>query len=80
MSEQPHLNTAQISEIQKRMEGQVNSILDRIQLRKWSVEQALKWSVEQAPTTFTSADEIVTLAAKIYDFASQPSNAKLDLS
>ena len=89
MTEQSqHLNAAQLAEISKRMEAQVNTILDRIQLRKWSVEQALaicsslNGSAHTAPAPNSTAPKIndpLTLAQAVYDFVSLPSRAKLDI-
>ena len=65
-----HLNAQQIQQIQKAAADQVEAYITRLQLRKWSVEQAL--------TRVKLDEDLIIMAGSIYDFVVQP--LKLDLT
>jgi hypothetical protein len=64
------LNAQQIVKMQAEAERQVGAYIERLQLRKWALEQAL--------TKASSPDKITELAQSIYDFAVRP--LKLDIT
>lgn len=74
MTEQ-HLNSAQINQVKKEIEGQMERFMERIQLRKWSMEQAL--AAGQLPGNSTN---IVDRAREIYEFVSVPAKAEISIS
>jgi hypothetical protein len=69
MSDNP-LNAQQIQQIQKQAVDQVEAYLNRLQLRKWAIDQSLPHG--------TSPGEIISIAQALYDFVVQP--LKLDLT
>jgi hypothetical protein len=91
MGESQHLNAAQLSNVEKRLQAEFNSFIERMQLRKWSVEQAMSIcsSLNKAVAGAVSAGETqglvindpMALAKAIYDFTAQPGVAlKIDLT
>jgi hypothetical protein len=64
-----HLNSAQVQQLQKQAQEQVEAYITRLNLRKWAVEQAF--------SRVSLASEGMGLAKLIYDFTVQP--VKLEL-
>ena len=77
------LNAQQLQRIQQDASATLKAAIDRMQLRKWAVEQAFilmtspnlkDWlSRDEAP------DEIMDIAKAIYDFVSQAAVVKVDV-
>jgi hypothetical protein len=63
------LNAQQIVKMQAEAERQVGAYIERLQLRKWALEQALRKT--------RSPEKITELAQSIYDFTVRP--FKLDI-
>jgi hypothetical protein len=65
------LNAQQIVKMQAEAERQVGAYIERLQLRKWALEQALSKA--------SSPDKITELAQSIYDFTVRPANIKIEI-
>jgi hypothetical protein len=66
-----HLNSAQLQQIQKEAERQIGAYIDRLQLRKWAIEQTLTMCSEPH-VTFPNGRALIDMAQAIYDFVAKP--------
>jgi hypothetical protein len=84
-----HLNAQQIQQIQAITERRIVDYIERIELRKWAVEQAVTAYIEgnklmyeatkdPTATPMLTYTDPMALAAAIFDFVVQP--LKLDLA
>jgi hypothetical protein len=89
--ENQHLNAAQLQQFEKRLEQQFNSVVERLQLRRWAVEQAMTicaslskataGAITAGETQGLVIDDPMKLAKTIYDFVAQPGvPLKIDLT
>jgi hypothetical protein len=83
---EPHLNSAQLQQIERRAQEAIQAAVDNMQLRKWSIEQAFTLChsttvLEQyTPTMGTAATvDPMTLAKAVYAFVSQPTAVKVEI-
>lgn len=85
-----HLNAAQVSQIEKRIEAQLEGVIARLQLRKWSVEQAIavcaslnsvSSEVVKAGDKSLVVHDPMALARAVYDFvAATDKPVKIELT
>lgn len=66
-----HLNAQQLQRIQQDASAALQAAIDRMQLRKWSVEQAF--------AAVGSTGNPMQVARDIYDFVSQAAVVKVDV-
>jgi hypothetical protein len=66
-----HLNGAQLEQIRSGAERAVQLAIDRMQLRKLALEQALPHG--------SSPAQIIDIAQALFDFMIQPANIKIDI-
>ena len=88
MSDNP-LNARQLEQIRNEAAAAVQAAVDKMQLRKWAVEQAIAAYLSSnklvADAQFTDDTPLVfysepmKLAQAIYDFVSQPANIKIEI-
>jgi hypothetical protein len=72
MSEQnQHLNSQQVAAYEKRLAEQLSAAIAAMNLRKWSVEQALPFN--------SSSDNLIHAAQQIFDFVSAPANVSIKI-
>lgn len=65
------LNSAQLQQARAQMSERVVQIISEMQLRKWSMEQAI--AIVFSPNPINPPDAtLVAIAAEIYDFVSKP--------
>ena len=89
MSDNP-LNAQQLQAIRNEAAAALQATVDKMQLRKWAVEQAfmvtasLKAVIERptptepGPVPRLTINDPMALAKAIYDFVSQPANIKIE--
>jgi hypothetical protein len=79
MSDNP-LNAQQLQAIRNEASAALQAAVDRMQLRKWAVEQAFA-SINSPYMTITDGRPIdpMDVAAAIYDFVSQSAVVKVDI-
>ena len=65
------LNAQQLQAIRNEAAAALQAAVDKMQLRKWAVEQALKNGY--------SHQELMTIAQAVYDFVSQAAVVKVDI-
>ena len=70
MSDNP-LTARQLEQIRNEAAAALQAAVDRMQLRKWAVEQALENGY--------SREELMTIAQAIYDFVAQAAVVKVDI-
>ena len=70
MADNP-LNAQQLQAVRNEAAAALQAAVDKMQLRKWAVEQAL--------ANGYSHQELVTIAQAIYDFVSQAAVVKVDI-
>ena len=70
MADNP-LNAQQLQAIRNEASAALQAAVDKMQLRKWAVEQAL--------ANGYSHQELMTIAQAIYDFVSQTAVVKVDI-
>ena len=70
MNDNP-LTARQLEQIRNEAAAALQAAVDKMQLRKWAVEQALENGY--------SHQELMTIAQAIYDFVSQAAVVKVDI-
>ena len=70
MTDNP-LNAQQLQAIRNEASAALQAAVDKMQLRKWAVEQAL--------ANGYSHQELMTIAQAVYDFVSQTAVVKVDI-
>lgn len=87
MDENTNLNAAQLQRIQHDALAALQVAIDRMQLRKWAVEQAFaiaasynRSAVETDQEGMVIYPEPMKLAVAVYDFVSQAAVVKVDVS
>ena len=78
MSDNP-LTAQQLQAIRNEAAAALQAAVDRMQLRKWAVEQAFA-SINSPYMTVTEGRPIdpMDVAKAVYDFVSQPANIKIE--
>ncbi len=75
-----HLNSAQLLQIQKAANEAMQVAVDKMQLRKWAVEQSI--IVTCSPSgirNLKNPSDPIELALAIYDFISQAAVVKVEI-
>ena len=70
MADNP-LNAQQLQAIRNEASAALQAAVDKMQLRKWAVEQARPHG--------NSPLEIIQIAAALYDFVTEPAVVKVDI-
>lgn len=78
------LNAQQLQRIQQDASAALQVAIDRMQLRKWAIEQVFTLMTSPNLKDWLSRDaapdEIVDIAKGVYDFVSQAAVVKVDVS
>jgi hypothetical protein len=85
MTEQQHLNAGQLQQIQRQASEALQVAVDKMQLRKWAVEQAftvcssINNSRHPGEKPQVGPQDAMVLATAVYDFVSQAAAVRVEL-